>query len=129
MPIFGTRSKANLATAHPDLVRVATEAIKVIDFTVLESHRGKDRQEALFRDGLTQVHYPHSKHNSMPSQALDTAPWPIDWLDTERFVLVAGVWIACAHRLGIGLRWGGDWDSDFNLREERFRDYGHFELY
>jgi len=33
-----------------------------------------------------------------------------------------------AHRRGIKLRWGGDWDRDLDFSDQRFYDLYHFEL-
>jgi hypothetical protein len=30
--------------------------------------------------------------------------------------------------MGIELRWGGDWDQDFEVKDNRFDDFPHFEL-
>ena len=128
MPRFSNRSKEALATCHPDLRRVMNEAIKYIDFSVLEGHRGQAAQDLAFRQGLSKLRWPNGRHNSKPSRAVDIAPYPIVWADTERFVLFAGFILGIASTLGIKLRWGGDWDTDWQVKDEKFRDYGHFEL-
>ena len=130
MPKFGKRSRENLATSDPILVEIMNEAIKVMDFSVICGHRGQEAQEAAFNSNRSKARWGQSKHNSLPSKAVDVAPWPIDWEDTEAFVLLAGVVMAVAYRLGYGdlVRWGGDWDSDRRTKDERFRDYPHFEL-
>lgn len=125
MPTFGQRSLDNLASAHPDLQRVCKEAIKVYDFTVICGHRGKEEQEAAVRTGKSKTHYPNSKHNSMPSLAVDIAPYPIDWNNKERFYYLAGVMMGIAAQLGIALRWGGNWNGDQTLGDW---DLPHFEL-
>ncbi len=33
-----------------------------------------------------------------------------------------------ARSLGVALRWGGDWNSNWIVRDERFQDLGHMEL-
>ena len=33
-----------------------------------------------------------------------------------------------ADMLGVSIRWGGDWDKDYDEKDERFRDLPHFEL-
>ena len=44
-------------------------------------------------------------------------------------MLLAGFILCIAAQKGIKLRWGGDWDNDFDTRDEgRFRDLPHFEL-
>jgi len=130
MPSFGARSLACLATCHPDLQRVAEMAIEIFDFSVYEGHRTEERQNELFAQGphVTKVQWPNSRHNSEPSEAFDAAPYPIEWEDHERFAQLAGVLMACAHQLGVKLRWGGDWDRDTRTTDEKFRDRPHFEL-
>jgi peptidoglycan L-alanyl-D-glutamate endopeptidase CwlK len=133
MPAFGPESRRQLATCHPDLQRVMLEAIKVFDFSIVEGHRGKEKQDRAFANGASKVQWPDGKHNAIPSRAVDCAPFPIDWSDRpkaiERFVYMAGVIMATADRLGVSLRWGGDWNRNEDMRDEGpFRDYPHFEL-
>lgn len=128
MPYFSQKSKDRLATCDPRLQLIAREAIKVFDFKVLEGHRGRAEQERAVREGRSEVHYPNSNHNSSPSLAMDIAPWPIDWDDTDRFHLQARLILYIAERLGISVRWGGDWDSDGDLKDQTFNDLPHFEL-
>ena len=33
-----------------------------------------------------------------------------------------------ASQMGIKIRWGGDWDRDTDLSDNRFNDLPHFEL-
>lgn len=134
MPKFGSASQKQLATCHPDLQRVLNEAIQIVDFVVVEGHRGKEAQNAAFAKGLSKLPYPKGNHNALPSRAADIAPWPVDWSDNrkalERFVFMQGIVWACAHKLGIAIRWGGDWNRNLDMRDEgAFRDYPHVELY
>lgn len=131
MPSFGNRSRRMLATCHTELAVLAEEAIAVgMDFTVLEGHRSAGRQEHLFRTGFSRVQFPNSRHNFLPSEAFDIAPYPIDWKDSGRFYHLAGILRSIADgALGhYTLRWGGDWDGDFDLRDQTFMDLAHFEL-
>jgi len=128
MPRFGERSLANLDTCHPDLQALAHEAIKYIDFSVTEGHRNKEWQEAAFHAGLSKLHFPFSKHNKYPSEAVHFIPYPIDWEDTERFYFLGGYILAAALFNKIRIRWGGDWDRDMKLRDQTFYDLGHYEL-
>jgi len=59
---------------------------------------------------------------------MDLAPWPIDWRDVERFKKLAQCVLAAADKLGVRVRWGGDWDMDGDSADERFLDLPHFEL-
>lgn len=131
MPKFSSSSLIKLATCHPDLRRIATIVIEQFDFTVIEGYRGRVKQEIAYRNGASQVNWPDSKHNDTPSNAYDLMPWPIDWTtkssNTERSCLLAGIVLSTAWTYGIELRWGGDWNMDGDTRDEKFRDYGHFE--
>ncbi len=128
MPTLSERSLENLSLVDIRLRGVIEQAIEIVDFSVLEGYRGPDRQDEMFRTGQSKLQWPDSKHNSLPSLAVDIAPYPIDWEDTERFVFLAGVVFTIAIQNGIDLRWGGDWDGDGFMRDETFRDYVHFEL-
>lgn len=132
MPTLGASSKKELATCVKDLQIVANAAIEIMDFTVLEGHRNERDQNIAYSKGLSQRQWPNGEHNKKPSVAMDVAPWPIDFKDEakaiQRFVLLAGVMLAVAHQKGIKLRWGGDWNRNFDTRDENFRDYGHFEI-
>ena len=128
MPRFGKRSKERLATCEKDLQMVFNEVIKYVDCSILEGHRSKDRQNALYEDGKTKVRYPNGRHNASPSRAVDVTPYPVDWADRERQTLFAGFVLGVANQMGIELRWGGDWDQDFEVKDNRFDDFPHFEL-
>jgi peptidoglycan L-alanyl-D-glutamate endopeptidase CwlK len=128
MPRFSNRSKLALTSCDVRLQLVMETAVRHIDFTVLEGHRGQAAQNKAFNEGYSKVRWPNGQHNSMPSKAVDIAPWPLDWSDSERFVYQAGFIMATAAALGIGLRWGGDWNRDGEVKDEKFRDLGHFEL-
>jgi peptidoglycan L-alanyl-D-glutamate endopeptidase CwlK len=128
MPKFGRKSKENLATCDEKLQKVFNEVIKHVDCSVLEGHRSEERQEKLFKEGKTKVHYPNGRHNASPSRAVDVVPYPIDWNDRERFHLFAGVVIGLARGMGISLRWGGDWNMNFEVDDNQFDDFPHFEL-
>jgi len=129
MPYFSQRSHDRLKTCHPELQRLLHTVIQHTDFTVLEGHRTTERQQELFAQGRTApgriVTYVDgvtrtSKHQTDPSIAVDIAPWPVDWDDTDGFHELAG-WIqAFAFVLGIGVQWGGHW--------QRFKDLPHWEL-
>jgi peptidoglycan L-alanyl-D-glutamate endopeptidase CwlK len=139
MPTFGPRSLSRLNTCHNDLRRVALRAIEVYDFTILEGARTIERQEHLIEIGATRVRDPRSSlHVVIPgvrdtAHAVDIAPWHetephIRWEDTRAWAVLWGVWLACATREGVPLRWGGDWNRDRAYTDNRFNDLGHIEL-
>ena len=126
--MFSEASAAKLQTCDPRLQRVFYEVIKHYDCTIIEGYRGERDQNEAFQNGNSKLRWPQSKHNQMPSLAVDVMPYPIDWKDLERLTLFAGFVLGTTKSLGITLRWGADWDSDWDLKEEKFRDYPHFEL-
>ena len=128
MPRFGKRSKERLSTCHKDLQMVFNEVIRHVDCSVLEGHRGEDRQNSLYEEGKTKVRYPNGRHNASPSNAVDITPYPVDWEDRERQTLFAGFVLGVANQMGINLRWGGDWGQDFEVQDNKFDDFPHFEL-
>ena len=128
MFIYSPKSKEKLLTCHIDLQKLFNEVIKHVDCTVLEGNRGKDRQDEVCRQGWSTLMFPNSKHNSLPSQAVDVAPYPIDWEDKEKFYYFGGIVKGIATQMGINIRWGGDWDSDNDLHDQTLFDLPHFEL-
>ena len=128
MPYIGKSSKKRLLTCDDRLQKVFNGVIKHVDCSVLEGHRSKDRQNKLYEEEKTKVKYPDGRHNRQPSSAVDVTPYPVDWKDRERQTLFAGFVIGVASQMGINLRWGGDWDQDFQVVDNRFDDFPHFEL-
>ncbi len=128
MPRFSPKSTERLLTCDPQLVQLFQRVVGLFNCSVVDGHRDEERQNDYYETGASPVRWPNSKHNSFPSEAVDVAPWPIVWEDTERFVLFAGFVLGIAAEMGIVLKWGGDWDGDTHVADERFRDLGHFEL-
>ena len=128
MPKFGKKSRERLATCDKRLQEVFNEVIKSVDCSILEGHRSQERQDQLYIEGKTKVKYPDGRHNSNPSRAVDVTPYPIDWDDRERQTLFSGFVIGIGRSKGIKLRWGGDWDMDFKVMDNRFDDFPHFEV-
>ena len=128
MPRFGNRSKERLATCDERLQKVFNEVIKYVDCSVLEGYRNEDRQNKLYDEGKTKLRYPDGRHNHRPSNAVDVTPYPVDWSYRERQTLFAGFVLGIARSMDIRLRWGGDWDMDFKVMDNRFDDFPHFEI-
>ena len=125
---FGSKSKERLASCDEKLQKVFNEVIKYVDCSVLEGSRNEERQNKLYEEGKTKVKYPNGRHNHYPSRAADVAPYPIDWADRERFHLFAGFVLGIARSMGIKLRWGGDWNMNFEVDDNKFDDFPHFEI-
>lgn len=125
---FGERSKDNLREAHPDLQKLFLEVIKHYDCAVIEGHRSEAEQNKAYYAGKSKLKYPNSKHNKIPSMAVDVCPYPIDWNDSKRFYHFAGFVKATAIQMGIKIRCGADWDGDNDFKDQTFHDLPHFEL-
>ena len=92
--------------------------IKNTDCIVLEGQRTIERQRELVAQGVSKTM--NSKHLSSPSRAVDVAPYPIDWKDIKRFVILGEIVKTIAEKMEIEIEWGGDWNS--------FKDYPHYQL-
>jgi peptidoglycan L-alanyl-D-glutamate endopeptidase CwlK len=147
MPNFGAKSKSKLETAHSQLQRLFNEVIKHYDCTVVYGHRTPKEQFDLYKqgrelqkdgswkkvgqtvtdkDGLINI----SKHNHSPSKAVDVAPYingEVSW-DEKECLYFAGIVKGTALQMGINIRWGGDWDGDNQVRDNKFNDLVHFEV-
>ena len=128
MAKFSEASEKMLATCHPKLRELMHEVIKGIDCKIICGFRGQDEQERAFEQGFSKAHFGESKHNIYPSEAVDVAPYPLDWKDERRFYVLGGYIKATADRLGIKIRQGLDWDGDMNLKDQNFHDLPHVEL-
>ena len=124
MPKFGKRSKRRLKGVDAKLVNVANELVKLMDVTVLEGLRSQERQNELVAQGKSKTKF--GKH--VQGKALDLAPYPIDWYDRERFHYMGGLARGIGHMLGVKIRWGGDWDSDGEIKDNNFDDLVHIEI-
>ena len=124
MPRFSKTSLARLGTCDARLRAVCHAAIAEVDFVVVCGHRDQAEQERVYVEGKSRVRWPDSRHNSLPSLAVDLAPCDargrIDWQDIAAFKALAVVVAARARDLGVSIEWGGDW--------ARFRDYPHFQV-
>tara|TARA_B100001758_G_C18386212_1_gene600263 strand:+ start:115 stop:495 length:381 start_codon:yes stop_codon:yes gene_type:complete len=121
---FGKRSKARLKGVKPELVNVLNELVKIMDVTIIEGLRTEKRQKQLVASGASKTKF--SKH--LEGKAVDLAPYPIDWKDRDRFHYMGGMIRGIAKQLNVNVRWGGDWDSDGETKDNGFDDLVHVEL-
>jgi peptidoglycan L-alanyl-D-glutamate endopeptidase CwlK len=119
---LSNKSKSKLSECHQDIQKVINYAVEkdFMDFSVICGHRGKEAQEAAFNSGASKAHFGQSSHNTMPSNAVDIVPYPIDWQDIDRFKALGNFILQCAKDVGVTLYWGGNWP--------KFKDYPHFSL-
>jgi peptidoglycan L-alanyl-D-glutamate endopeptidase CwlK len=120
MITLSDKSKERLSTCCEEIQKVINHAANkgLMDFTVLCGHRTEKEQTDAFMKGNSKAKFPQSSHNRFPSIAVDLAPYPIDWNDTERFKALGRYVLDCAKELNIQLYWGGNWKG--------FIDYPHF---
>lgn len=126
MPSFSKRSAERLATCHPSLQKVFNEVIKTNDCTIICGARTLAEQQAAFKGGFSKLDgiKKKSKHQISKEQplslAVDALPYPIDWNDKKGHDEFAKIVKAVANRLGVKIKWGGDFKN--------FRDAPHWEL-
>ena len=124
--MLGVSSNRELDTCHPKLQKLIREVDKalakrhLLELTVVCGHRGEKAQDKAFAEHKSTKAWPDSKHNALPSCAVDVAPYPIDWNDRERFALLAGYILAVADYLDIEVSVGALW--------KKFVDLPHVEL-
>ena len=134
MPFFSKTSRDRLATCEQDLQIVFNAVIRLYDCTIVEGERSEERQKELVKTGKSKTM--KSKHLFRPSKAVDAVPWPFDYdklnkgdKDTwNQFYHFVGFVMGVASGLGIKLRSGADWNQNYDIKDETFRDLFHFEL-
>lgn len=151
MPSFSKRSAEYLASCATTLRQLFEVVIERYNCTIIEGHRSPERQLELYAANRSKVR--RGKHNEKPSEAVDAAPWlpgrKIPWpkapsflkrlsvaekaelnayvKDMGQFYHFAGYVEGTADSLYIPIRWGGDWDRDHCLADQKFDDLVHFE--
>ena len=88
-------------------------------------------QNSLFEAGASTLRWPDSKHNSIPSKAVDLQPYPYPDYEPKLWGAlgyIAGRAYAIAAEEGFSIRWGGDWDGDGDTTDQKFDDLFHLEL-
>lgn len=124
---FGAKSLKliNNAKLHPKLRLLMTESIKTspIDFTVLETVRTIEQQRINVAKGVSKTmksrHIPSTNKSGL-CEAVDVAPYPINWKDIKRFIQLSQHIKLVAKQLNINILWGGNFKT--------FVDMPHYEL-
>ena len=136
MPRFSRKSRERLEGVDARLVLLLEEVVKYFDISVIEGKRSQERQNELVKQGKSKTKF--GKH--VDGLAVDIAPYDptvkgkIDWNARDDFHYLGGFVLGIACKMGINLRWGGDWSSSSLAREVRttkdngFDDLVHFEL-
>lgn len=135
MPKFSELSIGRLQSCDVRLQILFRKVIENYDCKVLQGHRSKAQQDEYFSVGRSKLRWPNSKHNKYPSLAVDVSPFPVpdNWgnksrSEYEKFKYFAFYVLGVADTLNIPIRWGGDWDGDFDTTDQTFNDLVHFEI-
>ena len=146
MYILGEKSKGKLKGVHPQLVKLMTEAVKEspYDFRIVEGVRTATYQNSLYQQGRTKpgkvvTNCDGFKNKSNHQAKADGYGHAIDIFvcgivenghyrkfttaegyDNKKMFEVVKHIKEVAQRLGIPVKWGGDWKKD--------KDYPHFEI-
>ena len=123
-------SELKLKSCHEKLQTLVHLIAAVMPVIVLEGERGEVEQHIAFTTGRSKLDYPHSKHNSKPSMAVDLAPAPYDPKDLRRLLCFCGYVLGVASAMGIRIRSGASWSHLPNPVDplKYFSDLFHFEL-
>lgn len=140
MPTYGERSLRVRSEIDQRLVRVFDLVLaRGIDHALIEGERSEADQNRHFAAGRSQKQFPDSKHNvteeqrvaGWKSRAVHALPYPVQWTGPdarERFHFFAGLVIATGLEVGVRVRWGGDWNENFDIRDNGFDDLAHYEV-
>lgn len=117
--------RLNNPKLHPSIKRLMMDAIKTspVDFSIIETVRTVEAQKINVSKGVSKTmksrHIP-SVNKSGLCEAVDIAPYPIDWKNIKRFIELSKHIKKTAASLGIKIQYGGDWKT--------LKDYPHYEL-
>lgn len=108
--------------------------VEILPSTVRTPEEQADFMKRGVSTTLNSKHLITSEHPL--SRAVDAGPWPMrwpregpdKWLDWGRLYYFAGIVMSTAHGLGVKIRYGGDWNGNFDLKDQNFYDGVHFEL-
>jgi peptidoglycan L-alanyl-D-glutamate endopeptidase CwlK len=152
MANYGVKSQTALNTCATDLITVFDEVVLYFDNMIIYGNRSQGDQFELYKQGRSFINgewvitdksrvvtykdgwSKPSKHNLVPSEAVDAVPYPVRWKDTDRMYYFAGFVLGIAARLKAegkithDIRYGGDWNRDTNVMDETFMDLVHFEI-
>ena len=125
---YSETSLQRLLSCHPLIQELFMDLAEDYDISILCGHRTEEEQDQAVAIGASKTEYPNSKHNKLPSLGIDAALYPVNWEDVGRHYMFVGIVRERARQLGIKIRCGADWDSDFATSDQTFHDLVHFEL-
>lgn len=118
---FSLKSLENLSLAHEKLQIIAIEMIKEFDFSIICSYRNEQAQNDAYANGYSELKWPKSAHNHLPSLAIDCTPFPLDWKNIESFKKMRRIFYYIADDKNIKIK-------PLIKFKNGGADYPHFEL-
>lgn len=128
MPYLSGHSIAKLSQCDDRLISLCNAVIVYFDFLVVCGYRGEAAQNEAYSKGLSDFKFPFSKHNQLPSLAVDLAPCPLNWKDAERFKELGYFILGYAAANKLKIRWGGDFSQNYDDNDDHWFDLPHYEL-
>lgn len=119
---YGKKSRSELDTCDPDIIRLFEKVAEVQNTQIVYGHRGEEIQNKLVANGASEAPYPKSDHNKYPSLAVDAIPYPKGWqCSIAEFVRFRELVYSIAGELGIKLK-------PMVILSNGTGDYAHFAL-
>lgn len=123
--VLSARSEARMNGVHTDLKKVVRRALELspYDFGITSGLRTAEEQNALFRQGASQLDGYARKSRHQSGHAIDFVVYDengsVTW-GFSYYEAVSWAFKQAAEELGVSIIWGGDWHS--------FKDGPHVEL-
>lgn len=134
---WGNGSKRKMKDLDPRLIRVIDRALGygLMDMSVVCTIRDQPDQDQYFEDGVSDVMWPHSKHNVLKegdkALAVDVVPWVNGAVSykVKQCCVLAGILLAAAKEEGVKVRSGSNWDMDGEfITDQKLVDPVHLEI-
>lgn len=155
---YSPASRAHHDTLCPELQETMSLVLERWDHTIFCGYRGEAKQNEALANGTSTKPFGASKHNKLPSDAVDAGPYypevpagGIDWRTDKELLIAAqrGDWVAfrailenikrwyafSAFVRGVGwgkgryiIRSGCDWNNDQRFNDHSLIDLPHQEI-
>ena len=106
---FGKKSLERLGQCDERLQKLCKTMLERSDFdmTITCGYRGEEEQNWAYVNGKSKAKFGQSKHNFMPSKAVDICPYPTNW-DTKdyRWWKMVALAYDIANEMGIKIKCG-----------------------
>lgn len=134
---WSEKSFKALNTLHVDLRLICNHMLQIHDCSIIWGHRDKKTQNALYKQKLSKLQWPDSKHNKFLSEAVDLIPYlqgGDPYADPKYATYFSGLVLGAsdelyqAGRIQRRIRWGGNWSVKRDKPFADFFDAYHYEL-